>query len=67
MSRQEQREAGLQDLALGKELGKSKSAVAMSMKRLRNRYRDLVRTEVRETCRTPEDFHQEWSALMAAL
>ncbi len=49
------------------ELGKSPAAIAMIMKRLRQRFRELVRAEVRDTCRTPHDFEEEWSSLMAAL
>jgi RNA polymerase sigma factor (sigma-70 family) len=53
--------------ALAARLGKTKAGIAMSVKRLRERFRELVRAEVRETCRTPGDFAEEWEALRSLL
>lgn len=52
---------------LGQKLGISVGAVAVSVHRLRHRYRELVRAEIAETLTNQADTDQEMNHLMAAL
>ncbi len=62
------READAGDYAaLAAELGLTAGGVAVSVHRLRHRYRDLVREEIAETLSHPSDVDEEMRHLFAAL
>ena len=52
---------------LAHQLGQSESAVKMSVHRLRKRYGELLRQEIRQTVADPGDVEEEIRALLAAL
>jgi RNA polymerase sigma-70 factor (ECF subfamily) len=53
--------------AAGKDLGMSEGAVAVAVHRLRQRYRQLVRTEVAQTVPTPAEVDDEMRYLLEVL
>jgi RNA polymerase sigma factor (sigma-70 family) len=53
--------------AIGDELGMSRDAVAMAVKRLRERFREALRTEIAATIARPENVDEELDCLIATL
>jgi DNA-directed RNA polymerase specialized sigma24 family protein len=53
--------------AIAAELGMSETAVRVAVHRMRQRYRELLREEIRHTVETPEDVDDELRTLRSAL
>lgn len=53
--------------SLGDTLGMSESAVKMAVSRLRERYRDKLRSEIAQTVSSPEEIEDELRVLVSAL
>jgi hypothetical protein len=53
--------------AIAVELGMSETAVRVAVHRMRQRYRELLREEIRYTVETPEDVDDELRTLRSAL